>query len=207
MFTGIIEKIAVVKSTEMRGRTKVVALTKPASWKLKKGQSMNVSGICSTVVSARATSFVVEYMPETLRVTTAATFRKGTNVNLERSLKYGDRMDGHLVSGHVEGRGTLGKREKEGRSLLLTLKIPALLGRYVVLRGSITVDGVATTVARRHGPRVTVALVPHTISHTTLGSLSVGDSVNIETDIRHHSLMKPRARVKSYAAKPLRKGR
>ncbi len=207
MFTGIIERTASVKRVEMRGRAKAVTLSKPASWKLKKGQSVNVSGICSTVVSSSATSFTVEYMPETLRVTTAASFIKGTNVNLERSLKYGDRMDGHLVSGHIEGVGKVGKVEKEGRSLLLSIKVPALLGRYALERGSITIEGVSLTVARRHGPWVTVALVPHTLSHTRLGQLSVDDSVNIETDIRHRALIKPRARVTSYATKPLRKGR
>ncbi len=207
MFTGIIEQTGTVKNVAMRGRAKVVTLSKPASWKLKKGQSVNVSGICSTVVSSGATSLTVEYMPETLRVTTAASLIKGTKVNLERSLKYGDRMDGHLVSGHIEGVGKVGKVEKEGRSLLLSIKVPALLGRYALERGSITIDGVSLTVARRHGPWVTVALVPHTLSHTTLGQLSVGDSINLETDIRHRALIKPRARVKSYATKPLRKGR
>lgn len=207
MFTGIIERKGMVKKVEMHGRAKVVTFSKPSSWKFKKGQSVNVNGVCSTVVSSSATSFTVEYIPETLRVTTAASLTKGARVNLERSLKYGDRMDGHLVSGHVEGVGKVGKREKEGRSKLLTVKIPALLGRYALERGSITIDGVALTVARRHGPWVTVALVPHTLSHTTLGQLSVRDTVNIETDIRHRALTKPRARVKSYATKPLRKGR
>lgn len=207
MFTGIIERTASVQKVEMRRRIQVVTLSKPASWKLKKGQSVNISGVCSTVVSSRSTSVTVEYMPETQRVTTASSLSKGSKVNLERSLKYGDRMDGHLVSGHIEGVGTVGKRKKEGRSLLLSIKVPAPLGRYALERGSITIDGVSLTVARRHGPWVTVALVPHTLSHTTLGTLSVGDTVNIETDIRHRVLAKPRARVKSYATKPLRKDR
>lgn len=207
MFTGIIERTGKVKRIGTRGKTSIVSLTKPASWKLKLGQSVSVNGVCSTVVSTRTTSFSVEYMPETLRVTTMATLSEGDGVNLERSLKYGDRMDGHLVMGHVEGRGVVGKVEKEGRSRLLTVKLPAQLARYAVPRGSIAIDGVSLTIARRHGPWITAALVPHTLSRTTLGALSAGDSVNIETDIRHRPLTRPRARVKRYAAKPLREGR
>lgn len=202
MFTGIIERTAIVRGTETRGRMKVVTLAKPASWKLKKGQSVSVSGICSTVVASTSTSFTVEYMPETLRTTIAGTYIKGRVVNLERSLKYGERMDGHFVQGHIEGTARVAEKKKEGRSTLLTLRFPAILARYALARGSVTLDGVALTVAKRHGPRVSVALVPHTQSHTTLGKIKIGEQVNVETDllVRH-------ARVTTHAKKPLRKSR
>jgi len=209
MFTGIIEKTGKVSRTEMRGVVKEVTVTKPASWSLRKGQSVNIVGVCSTVVRSTNTALVVEYMPETLRVTTMKNLAKGNEVNLERSLKFGDRMDGHVVMGHVEGVAKVGEVTKEGRSTLLTLKLPAGLSRYAVSRGSIALDGVSLSIARRHGPWVTVALVPHTLSHTTLKHLKEGDLVNVETDImaRHTSLTKTRARVNRYAAKPLRKSR
>ena len=209
MFTGIIETTGKVARVQMKGTVKEVMVTKPASWKLRTGQSVNVAGVCSTVVRSTKSGFVVEYMPETLRVTTTKNLKKSDEVNLERSLKFGDRMDGHVVMGHVEGTAQVGEKKKEGRSTLLTLKLPAGLSRYAVSRGSIALDGVSLTIARRHGPWVTVALVPHTLAHTSLKSLSEGDWVNVETDImaRHMSLTKRRARVTSYAAKPLRKSR
>lgn len=205
MFTGIIEKTGKVTRIQKKGSVYEVALTKPSSWKLKNGQSVNVSGVCSTVVRSTTTGFVVEYMPETLRVTTMGNLVKGSEVNLERSLKFGDRMDGHMVMGHIEGVGRVGEKKKEGRSTLLTVKLPAGLARYAVSRGSIALDGVSLTVAKRHGPWITVALVPHTLLNTTLKNLEVGDLVNVETDImaRHTG----RARVTAYAAKPLRKRR
>ncbi|MBY0110658.1 riboflavin synthase [Patescibacteria group bacterium] len=203
MFTGIIEKKGKITRVEKKGAVRTVTFSKPASWKLKNGQSINVSGVCSTVVRSTSTSVVVEYMPETLRVTTVGNIQKGDEVNLERSLQFGDRMDGHLVMGHVEGVARVGEKKREGRSTLLTLKLPAGLARYAISRGSIALDGVSLTVAKRHGPWVTVALVPHTLAHTTLTNLTVGDMVNVETDImaRHRG----HARVTAYAAKPLRK--
>jgi len=207
MFTGIIERTATVTKISDRGRVRIVTIKKPATWSFKKGQSISVSGVCSTVISSTANSFVVEYMPETLRVTAAGSITKGSTVNLERSLKYGDRMDGHMVQGHIEGTGRIGEIRKEGRSHVVTLKLPAGLARYAVDRGSIALDGVSLTVAKRHGPWVSVALVPHTLKETTLKAWAIGDLVNVETDImaRHRLLIKPRARVITHARKPLRK--
>lgn len=209
MFTGIIEKRGRVQSVRTRGKLKEVVLKTPAGWKLKTGQSISVDGVCSTVVLHSATVFAVDYMPETLRNTTVGSFAPGSVVNLERSLKYGDRMDGHMVQGHVEGVARVGKIEKEGRSRKLTLKLPVGLARYTVKRGSIALNGVSLTIARMHGSLVTVALVPHTLKETTLSTLTIGDFVNVETDImaRHHLLMKNRATVRPHARKPLRKGR
>lgn len=118
-------------------------------------------------------------------------------------------MDGHLVQGHVEGRGRVTEIERKGSSRRMTLRLPTGLARYVVDRGAIALDGVSLTVTKRHGPWVTVALVPHTLKHTTFGNLSIGDEVNVETDlmVRHRLLIKKRARVLRDAAKPLRKAR
>lgn len=183
------------------GKTRTVSITKPASWTLKKGQSVNVDGICSTVVRFTATSFTVDYMPETQRITTAGSFVKGRLVNLERSLKYGDRMDGHVVQGHVEVRGRVVALTNEGKSRLLSVRFSAGIARFAYARGSIALNGVSLTVARKHGPTVTVALVPHTLAHTTFKHLSVGDEVNVETDVM------VRATVRPHATKTLRKAR
>ena len=190
MFTGIIETTSVVRNTAQKKRIREVTFAKPTSWKLKEGQSVNVNGICSTVVESSTKEFVVEYMPETLRKTTARSYVKGMKVNLERSLKRGDRMDGHVVQGHVDGTATVETRKKEGRSLLLTVRVKGAAAKYIVPGGSIALDGVSLTIAKRHGPHVTVALVPHTLTKTTLGNLKVGDTMNVESDV-----MMRRARV------------
>lgn len=201
MFTGIIERVGTVTAVRTLGTLRTVTIAKPGSWKLTQGQSINVDGICSTVVRSTATSFTVDYMPETLRTTTASSFSKGTRVNLERSLKYGDRMDGHVVQGHVETRGRITSITNEGRSRLFTVRFPAGISRFAYTRGSIALSGVSLTVARKHGPSVTVALVPHTLTHTTFSDLREGSEVNVETD----SMV--RATVRPHAAKTLRKTR
>jgi 3,4-dihydroxy 2-butanone 4-phosphate synthase/3,4-dihydroxy 2-butanone 4-phosphate synthase/GTP cyclohydrolase II len=133
-------------------------------------------------VKIAQSSFDVEYMPETLTKTTATQFKKGRTVNLERSLTFGQRIDGHPVQGHVDLAAPLREVGTKGASRELTFKLPAQVARRVALHGSIAVNGVSLTVARKHGPNVTVALIPHTIKETNLGALAVGDTVNIETD-------------------------
>lgn len=186
MFAGIIEKRSKVLSAEMHGALMRVRVEKPRSWKLVLGQSIDIDGICSTVVKFSQNSFEVEFMPETLSKTTASNFQKGRAVNLERSLKYGQRIDGHPVQGHVDLTAPLREVQEKGKSKELTFKLPARAARSVALHGSIAINGVSLTVARKHGPNVTVALIPHTLTHTNLGTLQLGDSVNIETD---HSVL------------------
>jgi riboflavin synthase len=182
MFAGIIEKKSIVRAVAARDKMLRVRIAAPRGWKLSLGQSVDVDGICSTVARLVPGAFEVEYMPETLSKTTASLFKKGSIVNLERSLAYGKRIDGHPVQGHVDIAAPLSGAEAKGKSKELTFKLPARVSRRVALHGSIAINGVSLTVARMRGTRITVALIPHTLAHTNLGALRVGQSVNIETD-------------------------
>ncbi|MBL8925953.1 MAG: riboflavin synthase [Pseudonocardia sp.] len=128
-------------------------------------------------------AFRVELVPETLARTSLADVRAGTRVNLERAVAVGGRLGGHIVQGHVDGVGTLLRRDPGARSDELSFSLPGTLSRYVVEKGSITVDGVSLTVAGTDGATFSVALIPTTLAHTTLGSRAVGDSVNLEVDV------------------------
>lgn len=163
----------------------------PSRWKLLHGQSVSVNGICTTVIASNKTSFDVEYMPETLRKTTARSWKAGALVNVERSLKFGDRVDGQFLSGHVEGTAMVTKVTPEGASTLLELSLTRALAVRTSLHGWVALDGVSLTVARKTASRVTVALIPYTLRHTNLHERTIGDRVNIETD---------RARVSAHAS-------
>jgi riboflavin synthase len=182
MFTGIIEKQARVISAQEAGSILRVRIAKPRTWKLAVGQSVNVDGICSTVVKHSAAAFEVDYMPTTLEKTTAALFKKGRSVNLERALKFGQRVDGHLLQGHVDCKTAVRGIRARGASCEITIKPKAQLSRRAILHGSIAVNGVSLTVAQKHGPNITFALIPHTLKSTNLGALRVGDEVNVEFD-------------------------
>lgn len=182
MFAGIIEKKARVLSFEPHRQLLRVRIEKPRAWTLALGQSVSVDGICSTVVKSSASAFEVEYMPETLRKTIAGSFKKGRAVNLERSLKFGQRIDGHPVQGHVDTTASILEIRSEGSSKELTIKPDASLARRAFEHGSIAINGVSLTIAKKHGSNLTIALIPHTLKTTNLGSLRVGDEVNIEFD-------------------------
>lgn len=187
MFTGIIEKVSEITSVEVRGGCRCVRIRKPMGWKLKKGQSISIDGICSTIVVCRSASFDVEYMPETLSKTTAAHFVRGMKVNLERSLRYGDRVDGHFVQGHVDLCARVVATVERDRSRDLVFVIPKKFRKHSVLHGSIAIHGVSLTIARKIGTTIAVVLIPHTLSHTNVGLLQVGDRVNVEFD--HSALL------------------
>ena len=182
MFTGIIEKTARVAAVQAQNKGTRVRIEKPRGWKLVIGQSVSIDGICSTVVVQSAGAFEVDYMPETILKTTVRAMKEGSTVNLERSLVYGARMDGHFVLGHVDSQAVVTNITLQGSSRLISMKLPSALKRYVALHGSITVNGVALTVARLSGTTCTVALIPHTRVHTSLGRLVKNDHVNIEVD-------------------------
>src|SRR5580698_551974 len=182
MFAGIIETTGRIKTFETKNKMRHVRIEVPRAWKLPLGASVNVDGICSTVVKKGNGFFDVEYMPETLSKTTASSFAKGRTVNLERSLKYGQRIDGHPVQGHIDCATLIREIVTKGSSRELTIKPNAALARAAVLHGSIAINGVSLTIAKRHGPNITVALIPYTLKHTNLGALKVGDDVNVEFD-------------------------
>ncbi|MEK7509492.1 MAG: riboflavin synthase [Patescibacteria group bacterium] len=182
MFTGIIEVKVRVISVEKNGGMQV-RVEKPRGWKLAKGQSVSVDGICSTIERFSATHFDVTYIRETLRVTTAGGWKSGRVVNLERSMKAGAHIEGHIVQGHVDGVGVVRLVRARGNSKEVTITAPHSLMRFVARKGSVAVDGVSLTVAERTRTSFTAALVPYTLTHTTLGTLQKGDRVNIETDL------------------------
>lgn len=183
MFTGIIQALTPVIAVFVAGEVLTVRIKKPRGWKLKLGQSLSVDGICSTVTALRPAYFEVEYMPETRAITTAEAFKKGTLVNLERSLALRDPIDGHLVQGHIDTRGTVVKITTRGETKEMTISFPHKFSKYIIEKGSISINGISLTVVRVTKDTCTVALIPYTLSHTSLGGEREGGSVNIETDI------------------------
>lgn len=174
MFTGIIEATAHVLSRE--GDTLMVE--KPSSFHdIAIGSSIAVSGVCLSIIAFDDTSMTFNIVEETDSKTTFQSLKKGTPVNLERAMLASARLDGHIVQGHVEGVGTILSLEP------FEIEIPVHLLSNVVEKGSIAIDGVSLTIASLKESSCTIALIPHTLENTTLGLLSKGDSVNIETDI------------------------
>ncbi len=184
MFTGLIEesgRIAEIRSTGQGARLVVSAAA--VLERLSPGDSVAVNGACLTAVELTSGGFAVDCVAETLRRTALGELRAGDPVNLERPVRVGDRLDGHIVQGHVDGVGTVRAVEPEGESAVLEITGSADLLRYVVEKGSITVDGVSLTVAGRLADAFTVALIPHTMSVTNLGPGALGRRVNLEVDV------------------------
>lgn len=188
MFTGIITDIGEVAEVEQRGDTRLRILTRYDADTIALGASIACSGACLTVIDkGRAEDgrswFDVEVSAETLAHTKLGTWRPGTRINLERALKAGDELGGHIVSGHVDGQGRLVARAPEGDSERLTFEAPAELMPFIAPKGSITVDGVSLTVNEVGETTFGVNVIPHTKQHTTLGTLAPGDPVNLEIDM------------------------
>lgn len=180
MFTGIVEETGIVaaatgKSLNISARETLKGLTL--------GQSMAVNGVCLTVTSFSTTHFTIDVMPETLRRSDLGNLKPGDHVNLERPLKFGGEMGGHLVQGHVDAVGTLLSITPEGNALLLRFQAPPEVMRYVVEKGFIAIDGVSLTVASLDQDSFVVSLVGFTRMNTILGRKKPGDEVNLEIDI------------------------
>jgi riboflavin synthase len=190
MFTGIIKKVSEVEKVSQRKGSFFVAIKKPAGWKIEKGESISINGVCSTVRSAGKKNFEVEYMPETLKKTTAGNFKAGTKVNLEKSLRVGDLLGGHFVQGHVDGAGKVDEVRKVKKSKVLKVNVPKKLMKFIVEKGSIAVDGISLTVVKTGKNWFSVSLVSYTLKNTILGGLKAGDKVNIETDMLARYLAK-----------------
>ena len=188
MFTGIIndlgEIIEVHEKDEQLRRITMACGYDPESIDI--GASIACSGICLTVVergrAGNRTSFAVDTAAETLRMTTAASWRRGTRLNLERSLRLGDELGGHLVSGHVDGIAELIARDDFLDSVGLSFRSPAELARFIAPKGSVTLDGVSLTVNEVKGDTFSVLIIPHTLKVTTFGSLEPGARLNLEVD-------------------------
>jgi riboflavin synthase len=189
MFTGITndlgEVIEVHEKAEGLRRIAIACGYNPDSIDI--GASIACSGICLTVVdrglAGNRTFFAADTAAETLRATTAASWRRGTKLNLERSLRMGDELGGHLVSGHVDGVAELVARDDFLDSAALSLRAPADLARFIAPKGSVALDGVSLTVNEVNGDTFLVLIIPHTLKVTTLGSLQPGAKLNLEIDL------------------------
>jgi riboflavin synthase len=183
MFTGLIEaigEITEVKPTPGGFRLRLSTALAP---ELAPGDSVAVSGVCLTVVSADAYGFHADVSPETARLTTLGVTRRGVVVNLERPLRADARLGGHFVQGHVDAIGTIEELRQDGESFWLTLRFPNSLASFIVRKGSITVDGISLTVAGVDDRHFDVQIIPYTWEHTNLRTLRAGDPVNLECDI------------------------
>ena len=184
MFTGIVEEIGTVKDVRISGGAKRLTVRCEEIVKdLKIDDSIAVDGVCLTTISISGPKFQVEAVEETIRKTNLSRISSGAQVNLERSLRFSDRLGGHLVQGHVDGVGQVSAIGNQAGGILLSVLIPARLANYVIAEGSITINGVSLTVARLAGAEVTISLIPHTLAKTNLGTLKIGDQVNIEVDL------------------------
>lgn len=184
MFTGIVETMGRVARIAPSGDGRLLTIETPKALRgVVLGESIALSGACMTVVRAAGRRFTVEVSPESLRRTTLGRLAVGDPVNVERALRVGDRLGGHVVQGHVDGIGTLRAIVPDGTWSLYRFHAPAGVARYLVEKGSIAVDGVSLTIFACRGRSFTVALIPHTLAVTTLGRRQPGDAVNVEADV------------------------
>ena len=184
MFSGIVEEMGVVKTFERKfGGAHLLILAETILGDLKVGESVSVSGVCLTTAQVHERDFVVDVSTETLNVTSIGSLAAGVAVNLERPMKLNERIGGHLVSGHVDGVGTLRDRQQDGNSIILTFDVPESILRYCIQKGSIAIDGISLTINQVSEKSLAVAIIPHTAKLTTLGLKQPGDFVNLESDL------------------------
>lgn len=183
MFTGIVAAVGrIAEATPAAGGTRLaIEAGGLALDDVSLGDSIAVSGVCLTVVALHAGAFEVDVSRETLACT--AGLERGAAVNLEKALRLADRLGGHLVSGHVDGRGTVERVEADGDNSVVEISVAPELARYIARKGSVAVDGVSLTVNAVDGARFAVNLIPHTLAHTNFGRLRPGAEVNIEIDL------------------------
>lgn len=184
MFTGIVEETGHIKA--VRRGTKSVTLEVEASIVMQGtlvGDSIATNGVCLTVTSMTPTGFKADVMPETVKRTSLATLKPGSEVNLERALTLQSRLGGHIVQGHVDGTGKVCRRVNDDNAIWLWIECAPCLMRYIIEKGSVTIQGVSLTVAKVKETTFAVSLIPHTQGATTLHAAKVGDTVNIENDV------------------------
>ena len=183
MFTGIIEEMGTVRRLD---RTPISCqLTIAATLVLQGtqiGDSIAVNGVCLTVTDLQKDAFTADVMPETLRRSSLGILRSGSSVNLERAMVANGRFGGHIVSGHIDGTGTIASKVPEGNAQIVTISATPNLLRYIVEKGSVALDGISLTVAEVRSDSFSVSVIPHTRANTTLTHKKIGDIINIETD-------------------------
>ena len=184
MFTGIIEDIGKVLKVEYRGQEKRLIIELPLHLTtVQPGDSININGVCLTVVQNKRKTVELDLSQETLQKTGLGGVKEGDQVNLERALRLTDRLGGHIVTGHIDGIGVIVEKKRERDFLQLRIRIPESVSRYVVRKGSIAIDGISLTVNEYQEGEIQMTLIPYTIEKTTLMDKKVGDRVNIEADI------------------------
>ena len=183
VFSGIVQSVGVVLSVKKNKGGKTCDIRTSLRRNYRPGESILLSGICTTVVAAKNDVVRFFFMEETLEKTTAKSWTKGTRVNIEPALMVGQDLSGHMVTGHVDGMGIVKTIRKTGRTIRVAVSVPAALSRYVVSKGSIAIDGVSLTVVDTARSQFSVALIPFTRGHTTFSALKEKDSVNVEVDV------------------------
>ena len=186
MFTGIVEEVGKIAKIDQRGENRRITITAQNTPKeLGTGHSVSVSGVCLTALEITPTSFCADLAPETWERTSFSRIHEGANVNLELPMKADGRFGGHVVQGHVDGVGKLIAFERiaDSENFWLHIEIPSDVEKYTVFKGSICIEGISLTVAKLEKNRCTIAIIPHTVDLTNLGSLKPGDPVNLEADV------------------------
>jgi len=184
MFSGIVEELGQIKRISKKGTIVVFEVGLDVDWPdIKTGDSIAVNGVCLTIEKKVEKSLNFEVMPQTLKITNLGFLGIGSKVNLERSLKIGDRISGHFVTGHVDCIGIISRRKYINNNLCFEITIPQDSCRYIIPKGSVAIDGISLTIVERKGNYLKVYIIPHTLKATTLGFKSSSDKVNVEFDI------------------------
>lgn len=184
MFTGIVEEKGIIEKV-LKG-TKSCSVTVMADKvfdDIKPGDSIAVNGVCLTVTEFKKPYFTADVMPETMRRTNLGGLVKGSRVNLERAMQLNGRFGGHIVSGHIDGTGTILTMVREDNAVWIRVGVPNAMTKYIVEKGSVTLDGISLTVADTAPEEFSVSIIPHTAAETTLSERRTGDKINIECDI------------------------
>ncbi|MBG0763932.1 MAG: riboflavin synthase [Tissierellales bacterium] len=184
MFTGLIEEVGEITSVTRKGNSAQITVKAGKILKdTKIGDSISTNGVCLTVTEKTSNTFTVDVMPETMNRSNLKNFKYGSKVNLERALRVGDRLDGHMVSGHVDGLGKIANYLKEDNAVWITVEADKSLLKYIIEKGSIAIDGTSLTVAYVDDRSFKVSIIPHTGEATTLLDKKIGDEVNLECDM------------------------
>lgn len=184
MFSGIVEETGTVSKIVRRPSAALLEVRAQKTLEdAKTGDSIAVNGVCLTVVAQTAGSLSFEAIPETMRLTNLGDLKIGDKVNLERSLRVGERISGHFVTGHIDTTGIIRKKTHEGGNSAFEISFPASFIKYVILKGSVAIDGISLTIARARSNALTVFIIPHTLAGTTLGFKGPSSKVNLEFDI------------------------
>lgn len=183
MFTGLVADLGTVAAVDSTDDGVRLRVDSPLAADVRDGESVAVNGVCLTAVNASAECFSADVMHETLHRSTLGGVSAGDRINLELALRAADRLGGHIVQGHVDGVGAVSEVREDGFARVVTIEAPADVLRYIVVKGSVAIDGVSLTVTRVDGDGLDVSLIPETLQRTTLGTATPGTPVNLEVDV------------------------